>query len=271
MIKNKIPNPKDHLIFFELLLKKRIPFTFIRFSDGEIEILRNRFLEINKDYVFFRDKKLKNKYPAFDQKKFDPIINSDFRRDLLHTSLHSGNKYYKGIPTKHNKTLEDKEFMIRMNGGSFENLTFSDLLINSNFITFLKKIVPLFKDYNIYIIANHRAKFTGCIRNAKHIKIPDNFFNDYHNTKNYLINDLKKITKNSLILSSASSMSNVIGFELHQIRKDLTFIDIGTSLNSFLGLDYQTRNYHNQLKDNSIYGYIKYICYKLSTNYRIKW
>ena len=271
MLKDKIPDSKDHLRHLEMLLKKRIPFTYVRFSDGEIEILRNRFLEINERYVLFRGKKIKNKYPIFDQKKFEPSLHSSIRKDLISSSLYSGKNYFKGIPTEHNKAINDKEFMIRLNGGTFNNLTFSDLLINSNYKDFLSKITPHFKIYDVFVIANHRASFNGCLKNAKHIPIPDNFFNNYFETKKNIINTINKLKKNALILSSASSLSNIIGFELFQIRKDLTFIDIGTSLNAHLSLDEYTRDYHNQFKNKTIFDFFKNLTYRLSRNYKIKW
>ena len=40
------PNPKDHFNSFMHLLNAKKPFTFIRFSDGEVEVLRNRKLFI---------------------------------------------------------------------------------------------------------------------------------------------------------------------------------------------------------------------------------
>ena len=41
-----MPNAVTHVDNFIALLKSKKPFSFIRFSDGEIEILRNRYLEI---------------------------------------------------------------------------------------------------------------------------------------------------------------------------------------------------------------------------------
>ena len=62
--------------------------------------------------------------------------------------------------------------------------------------------------------------------------------------KNDILNNLFDIPSGSLILSSASSLSNIIGFELFNQRNDITFLDIGTSINDLIGLQEITRTYH---------------------------
>jgi len=60
------PDPITQIKLFENLLKKKIPFVFIRFSDGETEILKNRPLIISSEKILFRGKKYKNIYPKHD-------------------------------------------------------------------------------------------------------------------------------------------------------------------------------------------------------------
>jgi len=135
------PNPRTHLENLLLKLKSKESFSFIRFSDGEIEILRNRYLEINNGKTVFRDREFSNNFPVYDKKKFDPEINQDFREDLLKSALFRGGNYYKGIPTAHNDALYDRELMLRLNGGFDSRMTFADLFLNSNYETYKKKFV----------------------------------------------------------------------------------------------------------------------------------
>ena len=74
---------------------------------------------------------------------------------------------------------------------------------------------------------------------------------------------LGKIDDNSLVLSSASSLSNIIAHKLHV--KNITFIDIGTSVNDLLSLDSETREYHGSM--SSLENYF----YKRSKRYNLKW
>ena len=81
---------------------------------------------------------------------------------------------------------------------------------------------------------------------------------------------LKNAPANSIILSSASSYTNILGYKLHNIRPDLFFIDIGTALNDYLSLPHKTRVYHCLL-DKSLKGRISAFQYKRSKGYQIKW
>jgi hypothetical protein len=258
------PCPKQHLNNFIYKLKNKEPFSFIRFSDGEIEVLRNRYLEINNGKTFFRGREFTNTFPAFDAKKFDPGLNQDIRRDLLSSGLFRGENFYKGIPTLHNDALKDREFLLRLNGGFDARMTFSDLFLNSNYMNYRKKLVPLFGEYSkVYVIANYRAKPIDLLSGAVHIKIPDNFFLEYKKTLDSIMKQLGKIDDNSLVLSSASSLSNIIAHKLHV--KNITFIDIGTSVNDLLSLDSETREYHGSM--SSLENYF----YKRSKRYNLKW
>ena len=250
---NKIPNAVEHLNIIKNKLQNNEPFTFIRFSDGETEILKNRYLEIVPGKTVFRGKEIKNNFPQFDSKRFDPSEHQNIREDLLESARFKADNYFKGIPTSHNKALDDRDMMLELNNGLDDSITFADLFLNSNYEKYLDEIVPIFETYeNIIVIANYRAKPTGILKKAKHIEIPDNFFANYNDVLEDVLNKLRSSTKNSLILSSASSLSNIIGHKLLLERKDITFLDIGTSINSLLSLDDKIRSYHKQ-KNKSLF------------------
>ncbi|MDZ7819164.1 MAG: hypothetical protein U5K55_11415 [Aliarcobacter sp.] len=241
---SKIPNAIEHLNIIKNKLEKRESFTFIRFSDGETEILKkNRYLEIIPGKTVFRGKEIKNNFPQFDSKKFDPLEHQNIREDLLESARFKAHNYFKGIPTLHNKAVDDRDMMVELNDGLDNSITFADLFLNSNYEKYLDEIVPIFETYeNIIVIANYRAKPIDILKKAKHIEIPDNFFANYNNVLEDVLDKLKDISKNSLILSSASSLSNIIGYKLFLQRKDITFLDIGTSINSLLSLDDRIRS-----------------------------
>lgn len=262
-----IPNATEHLNNFINLLKTKKPFSFARFSDGEIEILRNRYLEIHAGKTVFRGREFKNSFPDFDSKKFDPRIHQNIRCDLLSCALFRDKNFYKGIPTSHNDALKDREFLLRLNGGYDTNMTFSDLFLNSNYAKYRKELVPLFETYeNIYVIANYRAKPIGILAKAKHINIPDNFFAIYDEVIDNVFEQIKNIENESLVLSSASSLSNILGHRLYRLNPNVTFLDIGTSVNDLLSLNHNTRTYHKQEK-----SLLQKIFYKNYKGYEIKW
>jgi len=262
----KKPNPQAQLLDFKSFLEGHIPFTFIRFSDGEIEVLRNRYLELGDGMTIFRGQVSKNRFKNYDFKKFDPLHHQEVRSDLISSALFRGDNFYKGIPTRHNNALIDREFLVRLNGGFDNNLTFSDLFMNSNYDLFKTKIIPLFSLYKeIFVIANYRTRLVGPLKNATLVEIGDNFFSSYNETLHSVMSILIKAPSGSLILSSASSLSNIVGYKLYQINSKLTFLDVGTTLNEFLSLDNKTREYHGHK------NLFKNFLYKNSKRYTIKW
>lgn len=262
-----IPDAVTHLDDFILFLKSKTPFTFVRFSDGEVEILRNRYLEINAGKTVFRGREFKNNFPDFDSKRFDPRIHQNIRKDLLSSALFRNKNFYKGVPTFHNDAIKDREFLLRLNGGFDVNMTFSDLFLNSNYKKYRDEIVPLFENYeNIYVVANFRANPIAILSKAKHIKIPDNFFATYDEIIEDTYNQLQDIPSGSLVLSSASSLSNILGHRLYLKNKNITFLDIGTSINDLLSLSHNTRAYHNQEK-----SFLKKLFGRSTKGHEIKW
>lgn len=266
-MKFKIPQADNHLEKFIHHMSHGEPFTFVRYSDGENEVIRNRFLEINEGLTTFRGRVFENKFPKFDSKRFDPRIHQKIRSDLLASALHRGKNYYKGILTSHNGAVRDRELMVRLNGGFDENLTFTDLFLNSNYLQYMNVLVPLFASFpQKCVVANYRSVPTGILQNAHFVPVGDNFFADYEQTKEKALRELLTLEKNTLVLSSASTLTKVLGYELYKAGKELLFIDVGTTINHLLSLDSNTREYH--LITGSRF---KTFMYKRSKRYKIRW
>lgn len=75
------------------------------------------------------------------------------------------------------------------------------------------------------MIANYRAKPIGILKKAKHINIPDNFFATYDSVVDSVFAQIKDISNGSLILSSASSLSNILGHKMYVQNPNITFLD----------------------------------------------
>jgi hypothetical protein len=120
------------------------------------------------------------------------------------------------------------------------------LLVNGNYdysINWISNLVNKFE--KVYVIANYRAVLSEFLSKATHLKIPDNLFSNYIIEKDKMFKILNKMPSNCLILSSASSFSNILGCHVHRMNRKITFIDIGTSLNRQLGLSLHHRTYSN--------------------------
>lgn len=268
-----MPTGVGDLDRFERLVRERTPFTFVRFSDGEIEVLRNRKLVIEGGVTEFRGKRFSNQFPEFDQKRFDPRLGQDVRGDLLASAIFCQGAYFKGVPTRHNNAVCDREFMLRLNGGFSPQMTFSDLFLNSNFRrardSFFPFLAASFED--LFVVGNWRCELRGYLGKGRLVQIPDDFFSKYRQTLDSVQAALEAAPDSALILSSASSLSNVLGHRLRISRPDLTFLDIGTVLNDLLGLPLGTRAYHKLMAPFTLRARFAAWYYRYHPEYKLLW
>jgi hypothetical protein len=265
-------DPKLDFAIFKQLLVQKSPFTFIRFSDGELDVIKNRKVHIGKEVVRWDENVLIHDYPVYDYKDFDPIKNQDIRTLLIASASHVGRNFFKGIPAKHNNAVDDRNLMISLNQNSLNSLTFADLLINQNFLLFRKTFLNLFLKFsNVYYVGNFRANPKQFSDKLEHISVQDNFFLNFQSEMDSIFNQVKETPPNSLILLSASSLSNIIALKLNSIRPDLTMIDIGTSMHDLVGLGSGIREYHKLLLSNKPTDFYRKHRYKLSGYYRMHW
>jgi hypothetical protein len=237
-----------------------------------MEIIRNKKLIIKEGEIISSKGRIIHSYPRFDFKNFNPATNSDLRDDLLEAAKFKSENFIKGIPTSHNNALTDRELMINLNKDSYSNLTFSDLFLNQNFIKFRRKVLPELLTFNdVFYVGNFRADPTKLLESWNHIQIPDDIFLDYQSNKKQIFDALINVPVNSLILFSASSLSNILAHQIFLKRNDLTIIDIGTSIHDLVGLQSGIREYHLLLEKNNFKSIIKIFRYKTNQSYKLKW
>jgi hypothetical protein len=260
---------------FEVVLNKirnKEPITFVRFSDGEMEIIRNKELIIKEGEIIWSKGKINHSYPRFDFKTFKPKTDFDLRADLIDSAEFRSENYIKGIPTSHNNAISDRDLMIKLNENSETELTFSDLFLNQNFLKFRNKVLPellTFKD--VFYVGNFRANPSKLCESWNHIQVPDDVFLNYQANKKQIFDLLINVPESSLLLLSASSLSNILAHQIFLIRRDLIVLDVGTSIHDLVGLQSGIREYHMLLEGRSIRSSIKKFRYKNSKNYNLKW
>ena len=268
-----MPDGKADLDRLHMLVTARRAFTFVRFSDGELEVIRNRSMSISSGVTEFRGRFFRNSFPEYDQKRFVPNRCQDLRSDLIRSAIFRDDFYFKGIPSRHNNMVVDREFMLRLNGGFSAEMTFSDLFMNSNYVRsrndFFPSIVEEFG--NVIVVGNWRCELTGYLGRGRLVKIPDDFFSKYKQTLDEVYAELLDVPDCALILSSASSLSNVLGHHLRVNRPDLTFIDVGTVLNDLLGLSLGTRAYHRLSNPRTPRERFAAWRYRQSREYQLQW
>ena len=265
-------NPRSDFEYLTKLIDQGTPFTFVRFSDGEIEVLRDRKLFIGDGIVSWTKGEVHFSYPDFDRKDFTPERDQLFQNALVETAKFKAPYYFKGIPTRHNKAVEDRDFMVALNGDSLENLTFSDLLINGNFRIFRNYFDHvLSKRQKVIVFGNFRMQPSLVNNSWTLVPVQDNFIPDYEHVVGQALSSLSELPLGSLVLSSASSLTNIVGRRLRESRPDITFIDIGTSLHDLMGMTSGIREYHSQMGPFNLKKLPKLFAYYLAGGHKLKW
>jgi len=263
--------PKAELKRFIEKLAANERFIFIRFSDGEMEILRGSKLTLNDAGVIWSKGQSAFKYPVYDHKDFDPERDKSLMTALRTSAEHGSEEYFKGIPTTHNGDPDATKLMIELNGGSERNLTFSDLWINSNYKNFLDQALPVLKALPVALIANFRTKPEKISDLWSLIAVPDGAFQNHAQVVAEIIERIKHLPHGAVVLSSASSISNLLGHQVSLLNIDVTFIDIGTALHEQLGFTDSRRLYISQVKPWRFSTFKDKLGYLISKGSRIKW
>lgn len=263
-------DPRVELHRFADMLRKQQPFVFVRFSDGETEILKGNKLELGSTGVLWSKGKNNFVYPSYDHKSFDPLRDTSFRESLISSAEFRSPHYFKGILTRHNRDRASTSMMYELNGKSWENLSFTDLWINSNYRLFLRFVIGPLLLQRVTLLANFRANPKLMSPNWELIPVPDGAFQIYSQFKSEVLSQISGLPAGSVILSSASSLSNLIGHEVARLGLEVTFIDIGTALHPQLGFEDSRRLYLSQLKPWTVSTFKEKLAYRLS-GATLKW
>lgn len=231
---------RSEFYFFLNKFARRENFSLLRFSDGELYILQNRGIVLSNDSVVVDGVvNAKDGYyshnsmlrPAYDQKLYVPELHSAFRDYLIGSYMYDSPNFYKGISCK--CCIGDEWFNWQLDqlGGDNDTLTWSNVFLNSNYPLFLNEFYPLIQSRGAYVVCNEEADLSHLpwIKGSFRVKtdIFDNF-EKYVSELKWYIHSNKLV--NEVFLFSASSLSNIMQYELAQDFPNNTYIDIGTTL-----------------------------------------
>lgn len=230
---------------FEKKLLSKENFAFVRFSDGEADILKNMKLVISDNYVIEGDFVHNFGYKKDDHKHFDPEEHQFVRQKLIESFKFSKENYYTGIACPcciggH----QAHTWMKREINRSSTHLTWANLFVNGNYSAFLEKIVPALEGRKVVLICSKNANIETAMEKlkcniVKDFRVGENcIVNDHH-----LIGDIRDWIKDNSIkdhvfLFSASSLSEILIHELFKSFDENTYMDIGTCLHPYFELGY---------------------------------
>jgi hypothetical protein len=207
----------DIEIFYEKI-KNKEKFAFSKYADGELHILANQ--QINNGEFWF-----------------NPVEDSFFREKMIESFKYNDPGYYMGIscPCCIGGS-QAHDFMKRFSEKPEDRLTWANLFVNGNYDFYLKNIVPLYSNYDVYLVSNSDSNLERLpFEVKKHFKIGKNaWVKDFEMTSeisNFISNEN---IRDSLFLFCAGPFGNMLVSHLHSQHKNNTYIDIGSTLNPFL-------------------------------------
>ncbi len=239
---------KDFVEHFNLLLDKLKAgenFAHLRFSDGEMYILMDKHTKLGDGWYEIDGVRKQGFYDPVNFKDVDPVKNKFFVDALKAAFQYHDENYFVGLSCRCCVGEENFKYQVDLRGGDDEHLTWANLLINGNYDRFMEEMLPVFNKKKVVFIGNEKMDLT---------KLPFEVVKDFRVGQNCMINNFnlsdeviawvkENEIKDHLFLFSASSLSEVIIHKLFLAgEKENTYIDIGTILNNYFGIDI-TRGY----------------------------
>ncbi len=220
-------------------------FAFSRYSDGEMMIMQNQHLVLDDKSTRLDGKKVGMKYDDIDHKEYDPTKHGDFHQRLMDAYQYEDKNYFVGLSCPCCVGSKNNQWMKEQRGeSSQEQLTWANLFVNSNYSLFLDNIVPLLENREVVFVCNKKSNLE---------KLPFKVAKDFRIGKNAMINDIGLVEemsewignnkiKEHVFLFSASTLSNILIYELYRKFPENTYMDVGTTLHPYMDMPIQ-RNY----------------------------
>lgn len=244
---------KADIFKFLSKIKREENFAFTRFSDGEILIMQNKELVLQSSYVKTGDVVHNFGYSEDDHKHYDPEVHGFLKDKLLEAYKFKKDNYFIGGICK-NCDCASKEYVDWMQeeyGEADDQYTYANLFVNSNYPLFIGQIYKELKNRKVVLVCSEKADLdnTG-LDIVKDFRVGKNcIVNDHH-----LVEEIKTWIKknkinNHVFLFAASSLSEVLIYELFKAHDNNTYLDVGTCLHKHFGLslerEYLKGYWHN--------------------------
>ena len=229
----------EHFYMLSTKLRLGENFAFSRFSDGEMYLLMDRSTTLGKGYYEIDGVRNSGTYDPINYKNVDSDKHGFFYDALKDSFRYHAENYFVGLSCRCCVGEENFKWQINLRGGDDEHLTWSNLFINGNFDRFIDKMVPMFNDKKIVFICNETLDLSMLPFDVeKDFRVGNNCMINNFNISDEIIGWIKENNiKNHVFLFSASSLSNVLIHKLFAEENENTYIDVGTGLNMYFGVD----------------------------------
>ena len=225
-------NFKDDIKFICDKLKNKNHFAFSKYADGEFKILADQHIDIRAK--------------ANGEFKYDPKDSTDsfFRDQLIESFQFNHLNYYVGIGCKCCMGERDFNWMKENSYQEENNLTWANIFVNSNYLYYTKNLIPLYSDYEVVLVCNHKAKLNNLPFNViKDFRVGTNAYKeDFGLVEELLLWVKQNQIENKLFLFCAGPFGNILTYKLFKHFPQNTYLDVGSTLDPLLQLG-QTRGY----------------------------
>lgn len=224
--------------YFWGLINNNINFTFARYADGEVMLMKGQAVSDGTQASSI------DKWKA-------PNTLTKVGEQLLKTLNHVEDNYYYAISST-SDNINDYTFLKNNIKQKEDKLTFVNLWINANYNLMLKNISTNKRE--VILICNKDAKKENFPFNVIDITpFPDDCVNFWEENGTIFIDEVigkYSSMTNQLFFISCGPISEIIIDSLYKENPNNTYVDVGSSIDEFVH-GYKTRPYMNS---NSFYS-----------------
>ena len=224
--------------YFLTLLQQGRPFAFVRYNDGECNVLKSAHF-------------------ACKQWQLD-ASSAQFRTALAHGLRYQHPSYYLGIPCGCSELRDGFRAFLQERYAVFStNTTFATLFCNAMFPLTQRYIFPLFRQYPLVLIANEHADIASLRQSgyaiSHFIPIPMNAWRHYHTILDQCLSYIREHKPEGFcFIFAAGPVTNILIHQLHALSPHNTYIDVGSTFDKAMGLTLVDRCYHSPFNWKSL-------------------
>jgi hypothetical protein len=221
----------DFYKFLSKIMNER-HFSLSRWGDGELMILEGKSIDIrSKGDGEFR---------------YDPNLSQYgiVRNKLINSYTHTDDEYFIGVACPCCVGQEKYEYMKEKSGQDEEHLTWANIFVNSNYVKTVTELIPELNNHVVNLVVNKNSKIDGLpFKSNRTWYVGTDAWYENYNIIYDIINYINhNNVENELFLFAAGPLANILTYELWNINKKNTYIDIGSILDPYLQLKI-TRGY----------------------------
>lgn len=207
-------------------------FTFTRFNDGELAILKGNFIDL-------RGK-------AHGEFKFDPADTRDqeLRMRLLKSFQRRAPDHFVGICNPMGFGMENWRMMVELSGQDMDQLTWANLFVNANYPLYLEYFVKEFANRRVVVVCNKDADLGKApFAVVKEFRVGVNAWMDDAGVVSVMSEWIRSSgVRDHVFLLAAGPFGDILAGELSEVSKENTYLNVGSTLDPLIGLG-ATRGY----------------------------